>query len=45
MKEADSERALARFLRSPTRFRFFTGKGVVGKTSLVGVGFYLLTGF
>ncbi len=29
-----SEQSLARFLESPTRFLFFTGKGGVGKTSL-----------
>lgn len=28
------ERSLSRFLESPTRFLFFTGKGGVGKTSL-----------
>lgn len=31
---AVTETALARFLESPTRFLFFTGKGGVGKTSL-----------
>lgn len=29
-----SEQSLARFLESPTKFLFFTGKGGVGKTSL-----------
>ena len=29
-----AEQSLARFLESPTRFLFFTGKGGVGKTSL-----------
>jgi arsenite-transporting ATPase len=29
-----TEQSLARFLESPTRFLFFTGKGGVGKTSL-----------
>jgi len=31
---AAAEQSLARFLESPTRFLFFTGKGGVGKTSL-----------
>ena len=29
-----AEQSLGRFLESPTRFLFFTGKGGVGKTSL-----------
>ncbi len=32
--DQSAEKSLARFLESPTRFLFFTGKGGVGKTSL-----------
>ncbi len=34
MKKTGNEQSIARFLESPTRFLFFTGKGGVGKTSL-----------
>ncbi len=34
VKEASDEQSLACFLKAPTRFLFFTGKGGVGKTSL-----------